>query len=184
MAIFQPSPRLPSRFSLGTITSSRKSSQNSAWPVICVIGRMSTPADCMSTISIEMPLCLGPSVSVRASTPHQRAYWPQETQVLEPLSTKWSSSSVARVRSDARSEPASGSLKPWHQISSAERIEGMYRRRCSSLPKRSSDGPSTPSPTTLMNSGAPAAASSWSTTICSTGGRPPPPNSLGQARPT
>ena len=109
----------------------------------------------MSTISIEMPLCLGPSVSVRASTPHQRAYWPHETQVFEPLSTKWSSSSVARVRSDARSEPASGSLKPWHQISSAERIEGMYRRRCSSLPKRSSDGPSTSSPTTLTNSGAP-----------------------------
>ena len=77
----------------------------------------------MSTISIEMPLCLGPSVSVRASTPHQRAYWPHETHVFEPLSTKWSSCSVARVRSEARSEPASGSLKPWHQISSAERIE-------------------------------------------------------------
>ena len=30
----------------------------------------------------------------------------------------------------------------------------MYRRRCSSLPKRSSEGPSTSSPTTLTNSGA------------------------------
>ena len=29
-----------------------------------------------------------------------------------------SPSSTARVRSEARSEPASGSLKPWHQITS------------------------------------------------------------------
>ena len=125
MAIFQPSPRSLSRFSLGTTTSSRNSSQNSAWPVICVIGRTSTPGERMSTISIEMPRCFGPVSSVRASTPHQRAYWPHETHVFWPLRTKWSSCSTARVRSEARSEPASGSEKPWHQISSAERIGGM-----------------------------------------------------------
>ena len=57
MAIFQPSPGSPSRLARGTTTSSRNSSQNSAWPVICVIGRSSTPGACMSTISIEMPRC-------------------------------------------------------------------------------------------------------------------------------
>ena len=67
-----------------------------------------------------MPRCLGPPSSVRASTPHQRANCPQETHVFWPLTTKWSSCSTARVRSDARSEPASGSEKPWHQISSAD----------------------------------------------------------------
>ena len=76
----------------------------------------------MSTISIEMPRWRATLSSVRASTPHQRANWPQETHVFWPLRTKWSSCSTARVRSDARSEPASGSEKPWHQISSAERI--------------------------------------------------------------
>ena len=145
---------------MGTTTLSRKSSQNSAWPVIWVIGRTSTPGERMSTSSIEMPRCLGPVSSVRASTPHQRAYCPHETHVFWPETTKWSSCSTARVRREARSEPASGSLNPWHQISSAERIDGMWRRRCSSLPKRSSEGPSTSSPTTLTNSGAPAAASS------------------------
>ena len=109
---------------MGTTTSSRKSSQNSAWPVIWVMGRNSTPGERMSTISIEMPRCVGTVSSVRASTPHQRANWPQDTHVFCPLRTKWSSRSTALVRSDARSDPASGSENPWHQISSAERIAG------------------------------------------------------------
>ena len=79
----------------------------------------------MSTISIEIPRCFGPASWVRASTPHQRANCPQETHVFCPLTTKWSPRSSARVRSDARSDPASGSENPWHQISSAARIGGM-----------------------------------------------------------
>ncbi len=39
-----------------------------------------------------------------------------------PLTTHSSPSRTARVESDARSEPEPGSLKSWHQISSAERI--------------------------------------------------------------
>ena len=76
----------------------------------------------MSTMSMEIPRWRATVSSVRARTPHQRAYWPQDTQVFWPLRTNWSSCSTARVRSEARSEPASGSEKPWHQISSAERI--------------------------------------------------------------
>ena len=131
-----------------------------------------------------MPLWRVSGGSVRASTPHQRAYWPHEVQVFAPLTRKSPSLSVACARKDPRSEPASGSENPWHQTSCADRMGGTYRLRCSSVPNASSDGPMTSSPTMFGNSGAPAAASSSSTMICSTGGRPPPPNSLGHARPT
>ena len=69
-----------------------------------------------------MPLCFGASGSVRASTPHQRENWPHETHVFCPLITKPSSVSTATVRNEARSDPASGSEKPWLQSSSADRI--------------------------------------------------------------
>ncbi len=42
----------------------------------------------MSTMNSEMPLCFGNSGSVRASTPHQRANWPQEIHVFWPFSTQ------------------------------------------------------------------------------------------------
>src|SRR3989454_12800524 len=44
--------------------------------------------------------------------------------------TKWSPSRRAAVLSAARSLPAPGSLKPWHQISSPESMGWMKRRRC------------------------------------------------------
>ncbi len=39
----------------------------------------------MSTTNREIPLCFGSSGSVRASTPHQRANWPQEIHVFWPF---------------------------------------------------------------------------------------------------
>ncbi len=47
-----------------------------------------------------------------------------DDQTFWPLTTKWSPLSSTRVRAAARSEPAPGSEKPWHQISSADRIFG------------------------------------------------------------
>ena len=41
---------------------------------------------------------------------------------------------MAVVRMLARSEPASGSLKPWHQCSAAERMPGSQRSCCSGVP--------------------------------------------------
>ena len=41
---------------------------------------------------------------------------------------------VARVESPARSEPAPGSLKSWHQISSAVVIGRSHRSSCASVP--------------------------------------------------
>ena len=54
--------------------------------------------------------------------------------VFCPLTTKSSPSSTAVVRSDARSEPASGSEKPWHQMSSPRSMRGRSVRFCSSVP--------------------------------------------------
>src|SRR5680860_1927171 len=56
----------------------------------------------------------------------------------------------------ARSEPASGSLKPWHQMSRADRIRGSQRAFCSGVPKAMIVGPASPRPSTLTRAGAPA----------------------------
>ena len=72
-----------------------------------------------------MPCCgRGASGSVRARHRPHEANWAYEVQTLRPLTRYPPSTGVARVASDARSLPASGSLKSWHQISSAERIAG------------------------------------------------------------
>ncbi len=68
------------------------------------------------------PLCLGASGSVRATSMHHLAYWAALVHTFCPVTTQWSPSLTARVLRLARSEPASGSEKPWHQISSAVRI--------------------------------------------------------------
>ena len=60
----------------------------------------------------------------------------------------------------ARSVPASGSLNSWHQISSAARIGGRYRRCWASVPWAMSVGPTMASPTRLIAGGIPAAAAS------------------------
>ena len=56
-----------------------------------------------------MPLCLGTSGSVRASTKIQLARWPAEVQIFWPLITHSSPSSSARHPRLPRSEPALGS---------------------------------------------------------------------------
>ena len=68
------------------------------------------------------PLCLGASGSVRATSMHHFAYWASVVQTFCPVTTHSSPSLTAFVFSEARSEPDSGSEKPWHQISSPVRI--------------------------------------------------------------
>ena len=80
-----------------------------------------------------MPLRLGASGSVRASSRHQSACRAPLAHSFWPLTTNRSPSRRAVVRRLARSDPASGSEKPWHQISPS-RIAGRWRRRCSSVP--------------------------------------------------
>ena len=129
-----------------------------------------------------MPRCGGASGSVRASTAHQLAYCAHDVHVFWPLITKWSPRSSARVRSDARSEPAFGSEKPWHQMSSPLRIRSRYAAFCSGVPSATIVGPTTSRPTSPISGGAPARASSSLATICSINVAPRPPCSAGQVR--
>ena len=71
----------------------------------------------------------------------QSPYWPSVVHVFWPLTMYSSPSLTAVVRSDARSEPASGSLNPWdHQMS---RLAVLARKRSliSSEPKAAMTGP-------------------------------------------
>ena len=53
---------------------------------------------------------------------HHFASWANVVQTFWPVIRQPPFSFTAFVFSEARSEPDSGSEKPWHQISSAERI--------------------------------------------------------------
>ena len=131
----QPSPTPPSTFSSGTHASSRKSSLNSASPVSCRSGRIDTPGWSMSMTNIVRPRDREPStVSVRVRIMHQRARCASEVHTFWPEILHPSPSRTARVLTDARSEPASGSENPWHQISSADSIGPRKRAFCSSSP--------------------------------------------------
>ena len=68
------------------------------------------------------PLCFGASGSVRATSMHHLASWAKVVQTFCPVMRQPPFSLTALVFSEARSEPDSGSEKPWHQISSAERM--------------------------------------------------------------
>ena len=58
------------------------------------------------------------------------------------------------VRRFARSEPACGSEKPWHQCSLASRMPGSQRAFCSSVPHEMIDGPICTMPFALKMPGA------------------------------
>ena len=97
-----------------------------------------------------------------------------------PLITHSSPSSTAVVFRLARSDPESGSEKPWHQRTSPPRIFGRNSCFCSSLPHCRIVGPTSVSPKKSARSGAfTRANSSASTTPCSVD-RPLPPYSTGQ----
>src|SRR5262245_6754107 len=91
-----------------------------------------------------------------------------------------SPSRVAVVRREARSDPASGSLKPWHQRSWPLIRPG--RKRCWTASLACVVIPCTRYPR-LGRGGAPAAASSSSRMTSKTAGRSWPPKREGQERP-
>jgi hypothetical protein len=117
IATDQPSCSGPSSESAGMRTSSRNTSSNSEPPVICRNGRTSTPGLAIGTRKNEMPLCFGASATerVRARQIPQSATRPLEHHTFWPWSTQESPSGTAEVDNDARSDPAPGSLKSWHQ---------------------------------------------------------------------
>ena len=175
VATAHPPSSGPSSDEAGTRTSSKNTSANSVSPVRVRSGRASIPGDRMSTTRQEMPRCLGTSGSVRTKSAHQSARWPFDVHVFCPVTTKSSPSRTARVRSDARSEPASGSLIPWHQMSSARTIRGSSSRFCCSVPYSMIAGAMLLMPMTLTGVGAPAAIVSSVNTSCSSAVAPRPP---------
>ncbi len=74
------------------------------------------------------------SVLVRQSMIIQLAKCARLVHTLWPLMIQLSPSRTADACAPARSLPAFGSEKPWHQISSAARSGGSKRRFCSSVP--------------------------------------------------
>src|SRR5712691_10685965 len=90
---------------------------------------------------------------------------------------------AALVRSDATSDPDSGSEKSWHQISLPVRIG--RRKRCfwACDPKRAMVGPAKSSPMVLSRSGAPARSHSSPTIARIRSSSPCPPYSRGQVSP-
>ena len=92
------------------------------------------PAVFMSSMKQLMPSCFGASGLVRASRMPQSAYCAADVHTFWPLSIQPPSTRVARVDSDARSEPAPGSLNSWHQLMSPRNVGGIHRSCCSSVP--------------------------------------------------
>ena len=87
------------------------------------------------------------SGSVRASRIPQSATSAPEVHTFCPVTTHSSPSRTPRVRREARSLPASGSLKSWHQSSSPFSIGARKRSRWGSVPWRRIVGPAMPMPT-------------------------------------
>ncbi len=94
--------------------------------------------------------------------------------------THSSPSSSARVLSEARSLPASGSLNPWHQAIVPLRMPGMNCCFCSSVAHWRMVGPTSVSPKKSARKGASARANSSLRTTDSMRLSPLPPYSLGQ----
>ena len=127
---------------------------------------------------METPSCFLASRLVRTRQKIQSATWARVVQIFWPLTTHSPSTSSARVVSEARSEPASGSENPWHHQSSSDRMRGMKWAFCSSVPNFISTGASIPMPNTGAF-GAPSSASTSSNRWRCTTVQPGPPYSTG-----
>ena len=126
---------------------------------------------------------MGASGAVRATSMHHLALWANVVQTFWPVTTHPPLDLTALVLSEARSEPASGSEKPWHQISSPVRIGRSQRLFCSSSPWAITTGPPITMPRMLAGEGALARAISSPRRACSTSVAPRPPYSVGHEKP-
>ena len=148
MATRQPWFSSPTRFSAGTRASVKKTSLKSTSSLshIDANGRRTTPGVSVGISNTLMPLCLGAFGSVRTNVSSTSASWAPDVHTFWPLTTKWSPSSTARVFSEARSEPAPGSLIPNDAVISARRIGTAHFRFCSGVPKVNNEAAMMPTP--------------------------------------
>src|SRR3954465_15590817 len=98
---------------------------------------------------------------------HHFENWASVVQTFCPETTHSSPSLTALVFSEARSEPDSGSEKPWHQISSQGRVGFSERSLYYSVPWAITAGPPIASPSTLAGAGISERAASWAKIACS-----------------
>ena len=133
-ATVQPPSTGPITSSSGTKTSLKKTSLNSLIPEVMRRGRTSTPSPCMSMTIVVMPSCLGTSGSVRTVARPHAAWWAPLVQTFWPLTSHPPSTLVALVFTPAASEPASGSLNSWHQMTSWFSVGRTQRATWSSVP--------------------------------------------------
>ena len=117
-ATVQPPSTGPTTSSSGTNTSLKNTSLKSEAPDVSFRGRTSTPSACMSITIIVMPSCLGTSGFVRTVANPMPATCAPLVHTFWPLTSQPPSTRVALVLTPAASEPASGSLKSWHQMTS------------------------------------------------------------------
>src|SRR3954454_15733539 len=110
---------------------------------------------------------------------HHFASWANVVHTFWPVTTHSPLSLTALVFSDARSEPDSGSEKPWHQISSAVRIGSREGSLWAWVPCVITTAPPITSPRTFAGAGALARASSSLKIACSISVAPRPPYSFG-----
>ena len=89
---------------------------------------------------------------------------------------------LAAVRRAGRSEPAPGSEKPWHQMTSPAAIGGRNASCWAFVPCRMMTGPTQLMPMYWAPRGSCAAHISSRSAVCSHDEAPPPPNAVGQAR--
>ena len=137
----------------------------------------------MGTNKYDKALWAFSSSSVRHRTKIHCANCAWLVQTFWPSIRHVSPSSTAVVRTPARSEPAPGSLKPWHQYSSPFKIGGKKRCCCSGEPKVISVGPSKPSPKKPARCGPLAKVYSCANTNSSETDTSRPPKALGQVSP-
>ena len=142
IATLQPLPTPPTTFSSGIRASSMKSSLNSG-----LAGDLAQRADLHAVLlhvhdEVGEALVLG-RVRVGARDEHAPLGLVRERgpDLLAGDDASSPFALTALVFSDARSEPDSGSEKPWHQISSPERIGSRKRSFCSSVPWAITIGP-------------------------------------------
>src|SRR3546814_19960971 len=88
-------------------------------------------------------------------------------------------SGAAVVVSDARSLPAPGSEKSWHQIWSASRIPGRWVACCSGVPNIRIEPPVSTRPPMLIHGGTSAIAHSVVHAALCAGVSPSPPDPVG-----
>ena len=127
----------------------------------------------MPTRKYVMPLCLGRSGSVRARQIAQSACAASEVHTFWPVIDQPPSTLTAFVRSEARSEPASGSLKSWHHVMSPRSVGSAKRLSCAAVPWAAIAG-TAQLPIAISGLARPAMASSSSMASCSAGLAPSP----------